>query len=79
MVIAFKPLIPLLPYKGSVMSSLQRPFVIYDREQRVSVVTKRHVLPVLWQTVYHRAIVVTVASVGHERCHVQLFRERDKR
>lgn len=39
MIIAFKPLIPLLPDEGSIMSSLQRALMIYNSKEGIPIVS----------------------------------------
>lgn len=78
MIVALEPLIPLLSDKGGIMSSFQRALVIYYSKEGIPVVTEGHIFSVFRQAIYHGAIVVAVAFMGHKGRHVQLLRERDE-
>lgn len=78
MVIALKPLIPLLSNEGSVMSSFERPFVIDNSKKRVPIIAETNLLFIFRQAVNGRAIIVSISFMGHERSHIQLFRKRDE-
>jgi len=61
------------------MASLERALVIDNSEKRVSVIAEGSVLAVFRHTLDRRAIVISVASVRHERRHVELFGKRNER
>lgn len=75
MVVALEPLVALLPYKGSVVSSLEGALVINNREEGVSIIAKSRIFSIFRQAIDYGAVVIAVAPMRHERGHVQLLRE----
>lgn len=63
MIVALEPLISLLSDERRVMTGLEGALVIYNSEQRVSVVAERPVFAVLREAVDCRTVVIAVSPM----------------